>query len=136
MNTDFVNLITDRTKTHGDFTENSRVSQALKSVIQCSHKWSTLNTYQKEALEMIMHKVSRIVEGDPNLKDHWDDIAGYSKLVSDRLSPSIELNNSGDSTTICNYDNVSTVNYTYNDTISDISLFNWDGIDNITFKAS
>jgi hypothetical protein len=40
---------------------------------------------QVEALEMIAHKIGRILSGDPNHQDHWDDIAGYAKLVSERL---------------------------------------------------
>jgi len=44
-----------------------------------------LNDVQKEALEMILHKVARIVSGNPNHADHWHDIGGYSKLVEDRI---------------------------------------------------
>jgi hypothetical protein len=34
---------------------------------------------------MICHKLGRIVNGDPNYADSWIDIAGYAKLVADRL---------------------------------------------------
>ena len=34
---------------------------------------------------MIIAKLSRIIYGNPNHADHWIDIAGYAKLVSDRL---------------------------------------------------
>jgi len=40
---------------------------------------------QWEALEMIATKLSRIVNGNPNKIDNWDDIAGYATLVADRL---------------------------------------------------
>lgn len=40
---------------------------------------------QVEALEMIAHKIGRIINGDPNYADSWHDIAGYAKLVADRL---------------------------------------------------
>ena len=29
---------------------------------------------------MILHKIGRILAGDPNHKDHWVDIAGYANL--------------------------------------------------------
>lgn len=29
---------------------------------------------------MILAKIARIVSGDPNHADHWDDIAGYALL--------------------------------------------------------
>jgi hypothetical protein len=35
---------------------------------------------QIEALDMIALKLSRILSGQANFKDHWDDIAGYAKL--------------------------------------------------------
>ena len=34
---------------------------------------------------MILHKISRIVNGDPNYKDSWTDIIGYAKLVEKTL---------------------------------------------------
>ena len=34
---------------------------------------------------MIQHKIARILNGDPNWKDTWDDIAGYAKLIGDKL---------------------------------------------------
>jgi hypothetical protein len=40
---------------------------------------------QMEALEMIVHKIGRIVNGDPDYFDSWIDVAGYAQLVADRL---------------------------------------------------
>ena len=40
---------------------------------------------QLEALDMIAHKIARIINGDPDYADSWHDIAGYAKLVADRL---------------------------------------------------
>ena len=44
-----------------------------------------LDADQWEALDMILHKIARIANGDPNYADSWIDIAGYAKLISDRL---------------------------------------------------
>lgn len=44
-----------------------------------------LDPDQREALEMIAHKIARILNGDPNYADSWVDIAGYAKLIADRL---------------------------------------------------
>lgn len=51
-----------------------------------SPKWRSLDPDQKEALEMIVHKIGRILNGDPDYADSWHDIAGYAKLVEDRLT--------------------------------------------------
>jgi hypothetical protein len=40
---------------------------------------------QREALDMIAHKIARIINGDPDYADSWVDIAGYATLVSERL---------------------------------------------------
>ena len=47
--------------------------------------WGRLNTAQEEALEMIAHKIARIINGDPDYKDNWHDIAGYATLVERSL---------------------------------------------------
>ena len=77
-------LLEERKKQHGDFFEHSLYAQRLKETMWGSMNWNKLTPVQKEALEMIQHKVARILAGDPNHDDHWDDIAGYAKLVPPR----------------------------------------------------
>ena len=79
-------ILAQRGKTHGDFTYNSQAAQALKDVMQSHQNWETLSSVQKEAVHMICHKLGRIAAGNPNIADHWDDIAGYATLVSERLN--------------------------------------------------
>ncbi len=59
----------------------------LKAVINAalSKRNKLLAPDQQEALDMVCHKVGRIVNGDPDYADSWIDIAGYTKLVADRL---------------------------------------------------
>jgi len=78
--------IKTRTKTHGKFEENSEISQKLKGVFKQTKNWKRLPSLQKEALEMIAHKISRALAGDPNFKDHWHDIAGYATLIERNLN--------------------------------------------------
>jgi DNA-binding Xre family transcriptional regulator len=73
-------ILAERATTHGDFSDNARISQALKGILSEGH----YTDLQQEALDMICLKLSRIV-CNPNVKDHWDDIAGYAKLAADRL---------------------------------------------------
>lgn len=72
---------------YGLFKDHAEVTQALKSIIKSKmgSKWDNLCDDQREALEMIAHKLGRIINGDPDYADSWVDIAGYAKLVSDRL---------------------------------------------------
>ena len=75
-----------RAVTHGDFVENGRIMQDLKYVTRTGVNWESLPPYQREALEMIQHKIGRILTGDSDFADHWHDIAGYATLVEDLLN--------------------------------------------------
>lgn len=72
---------------YGLFKDHAEVTQTLKAIIRSKmgEKWDNLCDDQREALEMIAHKLGRIINGDPDYADSWVDIAGYAKLVSDRL---------------------------------------------------
>lgn len=78
-------ILKERQSTHGDFSDNARTAQQLKEVVRNSVGWETMNAVQKEATDMILHKIARATNGNASFKDHWDDIAGYATLVSDRV---------------------------------------------------
>lgn len=82
---DIETTLENRKTTHGDFSDHSFVAQSLKRVAYDGPKAELLTDVQKEALDMILHKVARIVSGNPNHADHWHDIAGYAKLAEDRI---------------------------------------------------
>lgn len=73
-------LLETRGATYGSFVTHAAITQKLKAVMQETPKWEKLSANQKEALEMIQHKIGRILNGDPNYLDSWDDIAGYATL--------------------------------------------------------
>jgi len=77
--------LNDRGKRYGDFKDHSFLTQELKSVMKSQDGWRTLSHDKKEALEMIAHKIGRILCGDPEYKDSWHDIVGYAKLIDDGL---------------------------------------------------
>ena len=89
MSTEIAEVLAERGKRYGEFTDHARVTMGLKSIIAMEisrlHKLPFLADDQREALHMICHKIGRIVCGDPNYADSWIDIAGYAKLVADRL---------------------------------------------------
>lgn len=77
-------ILEERGKTHGEFTTHARISQKLKSVARMSGMGS-LPLPHVESLEMIFHKIARILNGNPDHVDHWDDIAGYATLIAKEL---------------------------------------------------
>lgn len=82
---DIANTLVERGTRYGAFTGHASITQDLKSAMHAAPKWGDLADDQKEALEMIVHKIGRILNGDPNYHDSWHDIEGYARLVADRL---------------------------------------------------
>lgn len=70
---------------YGNFSENAVLIQALKMVMRTSRNWDSISDVQREALDMIAHKIGRIICGNPNHPDSWIDIAGYATLAHDRI---------------------------------------------------
>lgn len=75
----------DRRSTHGDFLDHATATQHLKMVMHDHPGWDNLDVMQREALDMIAHKIGRVLSGDPNFADHWHDIQGYARLIEVRL---------------------------------------------------
>lgn len=85
---DNVNKTLDaRALNYGTFKDGAALMQSIKRTM-AAHAATHGKTFaddQWEALEMIVHKIGRIVNGNPDVTDHWVDIAGYATLIADRL---------------------------------------------------
>lgn len=78
--------LAERGTRYGQFTGHARITQDMKRAMTASSKWEQLADDQKEALEMVVHKIGRILNGDPDYQDSWTDIIGYTRLVEMRLA--------------------------------------------------
>jgi hypothetical protein len=85
--TDVDNVLDERAKDYGKFIEGAEIMQMIKRLVRnyIDERDTQLAFDQREALDMIIHKMGRIINGNPDKVDHWVDIAGYAKLVADRL---------------------------------------------------
>jgi len=81
MQTNVTEVLAERQGTHGSFRENARCSQQLKQIV-LEHGEPLLNAVQREAMDNICQKISRIITGNPNRVDSWVDIAGYATLAA------------------------------------------------------
>lgn len=88
MTQDINATLTERGARYGTFTDHAEIAQRLKAVMRQyeAARGCDLDPDQREALEMIAHKIARIINGDPDYADSWHDIAGYAQLVADRLN--------------------------------------------------
>jgi len=71
-------VLKERQKTHGEFKDMAQTSQAMKRLVTDAPYPDVI----AEALDMIVHKLARVRNGNCMEKDHWVDIAGYATLVS------------------------------------------------------
>lgn len=77
-------IITKRGETYGEFEDNAAIAQSIKDALRV-RGWGGLSDDVRESLDLIATKMSRIVNGDPEYLDNWDDIAGYAQLVANRI---------------------------------------------------
>lgn len=75
-----------RGKNYGCFQSGATTMQNLKSVIRDNQGYEHLTAPQREALDMILHKVGRIVNGNASHVDSWHDISGYAQLIENQLN--------------------------------------------------
>lgn len=81
-------LIDERGTTHGDYSNTAKYIRQFKGIISRAgaerhqREQPQLTAQQAESLDMIVHKIGRILSGDPSFQDHWIDIAGYAQLAN------------------------------------------------------
>jgi hypothetical protein len=89
--TDVDKVLDSRAKDYGKFIEGAEIMQMLKRLVHnyIEDRQTPLAFDQREAIDMIIHKLGRIINGNPDKVDHWTDISGYAKLVADRLEGNV-----------------------------------------------
>ena len=83
--TDINSILEERGSRYGDFGSHALITQNIKAAMRHSPNWAKLPNDMKEALEMVAHKVGRILNGDFTYTDNVVDIIGYMQLVLDRM---------------------------------------------------
>lgn len=86
--TDINTTLEERGRRYGSFEGHAEITRSYKLLTRhyAERRATLLQDDQWEALDMIAHKLGRILNGDPNYADSWHDIAGYAQLVANRLN--------------------------------------------------
>jgi len=85
-NTEYVgDILAERGKRYGSFESGADVAMGLQFTVNDHLRGKALRNDVRYALQMICNKMARIINGDPEYVDNWDDIAGYAQLVADRI---------------------------------------------------
>ena len=76
--------LNQRQEQYGSFEDVAMITEQMVDVMRKGY-YENLAYNQKMALYMICSKMARIVNGNPNHKDSWHDIAGYATLIDNEL---------------------------------------------------
>ena len=75
-------ILEERGSRYGRFEDNSLVTQQCEDIFKtCAPNYFKLLPIQREALHMIIQKLSRAACGDALYADNWVDICGYAECV-------------------------------------------------------
>lgn len=85
MSDDIDAVLAERGSRYGEFNRHAILTQGIKEIIREGPSFTDMDDDMVEALDMIAHKIGRIVNGSPTYKDSWTDIAGYAMLIANRL---------------------------------------------------
>lgn len=77
-------LLVAKQATHGEFKDNASVSQGIKNIYRHSPGWGQLEMIERETMDQIALKFSRILSGKSMSREHWEDVVGYGNLVLER----------------------------------------------------
>lgn len=85
-----IDTLKQRGSEYGTFHGVASLSLRLKNVMRSGRNWNQdivggLSSTQMEALDMIVHKIARILNGNADHIDSWHDIAGYATLIEEEL---------------------------------------------------
>lgn len=78
--------LAERGSRYGDFTHHADIAQHLIDEMRSAPNWAKLSPDKRQALTVIVDKIARILNGDPDYRDNWHDIQGYAKLAEDRCA--------------------------------------------------
>jgi hypothetical protein len=84
-------ILDARAQQYGSFMRSSDTAIKIKRVMHMTIAQGDAHLFpdQLQALDMIATKIARILTGNPSHIDSWVDIAGYAKLVADRLQGNV-----------------------------------------------
>lgn len=80
-----------REKSHGPYRQQAQMSQLLKAIIHGHPNWKDLPAEHREALDLIMMKISRLLNGNSSEPDTWIDISGYAMLCYNLITTGSHL---------------------------------------------
>lgn len=79
-------MLAERGTTYGEYPVGAKIAIDMFDVAQASPSYRKMTAAQQYAVFMILAKLSRALNGDPNHIDDWADVVGYATLVLNTLT--------------------------------------------------
>lgn len=81
--------VRSRGEIYGTFQGRAVVCDEVMETLRSHPNWSRkLAPIHRHGLTMLVEKIGRIIEGNPNYLDNWHDVGGYGHLVETELKQS------------------------------------------------
>ena len=99
-------IITDtlsaREKKYGKFADNAHLAQTLRGMMRAADGWYNMPDTQREALDSIMGKIARQINGAKDYPDNFHDIAGYATLAEQEILSQLREKSEGEADIFAN----------------------------------
>lgn len=94
--------LNDREKKYGSFAANAHIAQGFKNIARSTNGWYNMPDIQREAIEMIFHKIARQINGAKDYPDNFHDIAGYALLAEQEILSQLREKSEGEADILAN----------------------------------
>ena len=94
--------LNDREKKYGSFAANAHIAQGLQNIAKSTNGWHNMPDIQREAIEMIFHKIARQINGAKDYPDNFHDIAGYAMLAEQEILSQLREKSEGETDILAN----------------------------------
>ena len=80
-------ILDERSKRYGDFQSLSEISQSIKEMwyLNQNFNFKEPTSAMNEAMEMVIHKLARCINGDRYYLDNIDDMINYLRLYKEEV---------------------------------------------------
>ncbi len=94
--------LTEREKKYGSFAAIAHIAQGLQNIVRSTNDWYGLPETQREAIEMIFHKIARQINGAKDYPDNFHDIAGYAMRAEQEILSQLREKSEGEADILAN----------------------------------
>ena len=94
--------LNEREKKYGSFAAIAHIAQGLQNIVRATNDWYGLPETQREAIEMIFHKIARQINGAKDYPDNFHDIAGYAMRAEQEILSQLREKSEGEADILAN----------------------------------